>query len=198
VKELLPGLHHYTAFHEGIRSDVSSYFVSEPRVLIDPMLPPDGLEWFRGDRESAVILLTNRHHLRKSDAFAKEFGCPIRCHESGLYEFENGPAVEGFAFGDELAPGITALEMGAICPDDSVLRIDVGGGALAFADGIIHEDGVGFVPDRYMGDDPDAVKSGVRESVRRLLDQDFDTALFAHGDPIVGGAKKALRAFLAE
>ena len=98
-------------------------------------------------------------------------------------------------FGDRLAEGIVALEMGAICPDDSVLKLDVADGALAFADALVHfGDGeIGFVPDRYM-DDPPKVKEGVRESVRRLLDEQFDALLFAHGEPIPKGGRAALEA----
>ena len=198
MREILPGLHHWTTFHEGIGFDVSSYYVAGSCALIDPMLPADGLESFRDDHPQ-VILLTNRHHYRKSDAFVDSYRCPVLCHESGLHEFEGGPVVKGFSFGDELAKGIVALEMGAICPDDSVLRIDVGKGALAFADGLIHwgEGRVGFVPDGFM-DEPDAVKRGLRASLRRLAEEDFDALLFAHGEPIVSDGKEVLRDFIAE
>lgn len=197
MKEILPGLYHWTAFHEGIGMDVSSYYVPDSGVLLDPMLPAGGIDWFRSNQPE-VILLTNRHHYRKSDAFREAFGCPVRCHQSGLHEFEGGPQVEGFSFGDEVAPGIVALEMNAICPDDSVLRIGVGEGALAFADALVHwrAGEIGFVPDRFM-DEPEATKRGIRESTRRLMDQDFDTLLFAHGEPVVGGGRDALEDFLS-
>ena len=54
-----------------------------------------------------------------------------------------------------------------------------------------------FVPDEYMGPDPEAVKAGLRESYERLLERDFDHLLLAHGNPWVGGGKAALQAFLA-
>ena len=197
MNEILPGLYHWTVRHEGIGLDVSSYFVAGPRVLIDPMLPAENLDWFRDDREPELIVLTNRHHYRKSGEFVEAFGCRVLCHESGLHEFEGGPEVQGFSTGDELADGIVALEMGAICPDDSVLRIAVGKGALAFADALMNWGGkVGFVPDSLM-DDPPKVKEGVRESARRLLDESFDALLFAHGDPIPVGGRALLESFLS-
>lgn len=123
----------------------------------------------------------------------------MRCHESGLHEFEgSGREVEGFSFGQQLAPGIVALEVDAICPDDTALHPDVGEGALAFADGLVHwgEGKVGFVPDQLM-DGPEQVKQGIRDVAARLLEeQRFSTLLFAHGDPIVGGGQEALRAFV--
>jgi glyoxylase-like metal-dependent hydrolase (beta-lactamase superfamily II) len=200
MEEILPGIFHWTAFHEGIRQPVSSHYVVGSATLIDPMLLDDGLEWFRERKPPQRILLTNRHHYRHSDQFAEAFGCPVACHESGLHEFEGGPDVQGFAAGDELSPGITALEVGAICPDDSALHISAGDGCLGFADGLIRSrDGsLAFVPDHYMGDDPEGVKRGLRQSLRRLLDEDFDNLLFAHGLPLVGGGKAALTEFVEQ
>ncbi len=89
-------------------------------MLIDPLVPQEGLGWFQ-DRLPQQIVLTNRHHYRQSDRFVEEFGCVVRCSRPGLHEFEGGPDVEGFEFGEELAPGITAIEIGAICPDETAL-----------------------------------------------------------------------------
>jgi hypothetical protein len=200
MQEIVPGIHHWTAFHEGIRQPVSSYYVAPARVLVDPMLPDEGMEWFAGlDQPPRQVLLTNRHHYRHSKRFVDELGCPVRCSQPGLHEFEGGPEVEGFGFGEELAPGITAIEVGAICPDETAFHVAVAEGAIAFADGLIRVGGqLGFVPDRYMGDDPPAIKRGLRDSFRRLLDRDFDHLLFAHGEPLVGGGKAALREFVDE
>jgi glyoxylase-like metal-dependent hydrolase (beta-lactamase superfamily II) len=195
VREIAPGLHHGTAFHEGIGADVSSYYVDSAHAMIDPMVPAEGIGWF-ADRDPQVILLTNRHHYRGSDEFREAFGCPVLCHEAGLHEFEDGPDVEGFGFGDRMAPGITALELGAICPEETALRIEVGNGFLAFADGLINYGELRFVPDQLLGDDPEGVKRGLRASLRRLLDEDFDGLLFAHGEPVVSGGKGALAHFV--
>jgi glyoxylase-like metal-dependent hydrolase (beta-lactamase superfamily II) len=201
MNELLPDLFAWTAYHEGIERDVSSYFVGgEAATLIDPKLPEGGLEAIEAIGRPQAIVLTNRHHLRDSERLAEAFGCPILCHEDGLHEFAGGgPSVTPFRFGDELRPGIEAMEVAAITPEETALHIEVGGGAMAFADGIIRYGGeIGFVPDVLLGDDPEAVKRGVRQSVRRLLELDFDTVLFAHGAPIARGGKAALERFVRE
>jgi hypothetical protein len=198
MEEIRPGVFHWTAYHEGIRADVHSYLVVTSGAVLDPMLPAEGLDWFEGDTAPERVLLTNRHHYRHSGRFVEAFGCPVLCHEAGLHEFEGGPDVEGFAYGEEVAPGIVALEVGAICPEDAALHITIGEGLLAFADGLIRRDdgALAFVPDFLMGDDPEGVKRGLRSSLSRLVERDFDGLLFAHGKPLVGGGKAALEAFL--
>jgi hypothetical protein len=197
MDELLPGVFHWTAYHEGIRQDVHSYFLAGPRALIDPLAPAEGLGWFEGERRPERILLTNRHHYRHSDRFVEAFGCPVLCHEAGLHEFADGPEVEGFAFGDEVAPGVVAREVAAICPEESALHV-LESDAMAFADGVIRdpEGELAFVPDFLLGDDPEDVKEGLRAAFRRLCEEhEFDSLLLAHGEPLVHGGRRALADF---
>jgi len=196
MDEVLPGIRHWTAKHPRIGIEVGCHWVPASGALVDPLLPPEGAEAFR-EQAPDRILLSNRHHLRHSEPLAEELGCSIHCPEPGLHEFEDGPDVEGFAFGAEAAPGIRALEVGAICPDESALLITEAR-ALLIADGVIHYgEELSFVPDDYLGDDPEGVKRGLRAAYSELLDHDFDNLLFAHGNPLVGGGKQALRAFCA-
>jgi hypothetical protein len=194
MDEVLPGVWHWTATHPNTGSEVSSYWVRPSRALIDALMPDEGIEPFRAEPPQRV-LLSNRHHLRHAERFAEEFGCVIECSKPGLHEFEGGPHVQGFDFGDQVAPGIEALEVGAICPDESALLI-LEAGALGIADGIRHYHGeMDFFADWLLGDDPDEVKAGLRRAYSGLLDRDFDHLLFAHGDPLIGGGKEALRRF---
>jgi len=196
MEEVLPGIWHWTAEHPNTGSLVSSYWVRPSRAVIDALLPEEGLEAFAEDPPER-FLLSNRHHLRHAVRFAERFGCVVECSKPGLHEFEKGPSVEGFDFGDQVAPGIQALEVGAICPDESALLIE-DAEALAIADGIRHYEGrMGFFADWLLGDEPKAVKSGLRSAYSALLDRDFDNLLFAHGEPLIGGGKEALRRFAA-
>jgi hypothetical protein len=162
------------------------------------MLPEQGLDWFGDERRPERILLTNRHHYRHSARFVDAFGCPVLCSEPGLHEFEGGQSVQGFAFGDEVAPGVTGLEVGAICPDESALYFP-DAGLMAVADGVIRWEGeLLFVPDGLLGDDPEEVKQGLRAAYRGLCERyEFDHLTLAHGAPIVGGAREALMRFVA-
>lgn len=198
MNEIIPGVFHWTADHPRIHAAVSSYFVAESGTLLDPMVPPDvGLEWFAGANAARAIALTNRHHDRESARFCQAFDlAPVLVPESGLHEYEGKSLdIRGYVPGEEIVPGIVAHEVGAICPDDMALEIR-SAGALAMADGLVNIGGVRFVSDNLM-DDPADTKRGLCASLEELLDVDFDTLLFAHGNPIVGTGKQALREFLA-
>jgi len=192
MEEILPGVFHWKAVHPNINMEVGCHFVAGSGTAIDPLLPAEGIEWF-DHRGVQRVVLSNRHHIRHAPELAERFSCPILCHEAGLHEFEDGPQVDGFAFGARLTDDVVALEMDAICPEDTVLRIEADGGALLFADSLIYYGAVGFVPDSLIGEDPEGVKRRIRQRCAALLDEDFEHLLFAHGDPLIGGGPTALR-----
>ena len=193
MEEVIPGILHWQARHPRIGMDVSSYLLTDTDTAVDPLLPDgEGPEWLGHPVERAV--LTVRHHLRSAPAL----GVPILAHRAGLHEFEGQELrVEGFEADDELAPGVRVVPFGRICPDDTALHLAIGPGVLAFGDGIINYGGIGHPPDRFLGDDPDAVKADIVAGLLPLLDEDFDALLFAHGEPVASGGKALLRGFVA-
>lgn len=196
MREIAPGVWHWTARHERIGLDVSSYYLAGERVLIDPMLPPDGIEWFEAHTAPEHVLMTNRHHDRDSWRLRERFDCSVHCIRNGLHEIEGRGPVEPFDFGEELPGGAIALEVGAICPDETALHIPAHR-ALACADGVIRwpgKQGLVFVPDDLM-DEPEQTKAALKRAYRDLLELDFDLLLLAHGEPVVGDAKSQLDAF---
>ncbi|MGZ4169011.1 MAG: hypothetical protein ACXVR1_12190 [Solirubrobacteraceae bacterium] len=198
MDEIAPGLWHWTARHPHIGQPVSSYYLEDAGVLLDPLFPPDGPAWFAGRRcEPQHIVLSNRHHDRDSWRLRDDFDCEVHCIANGLHELEGRGPVTPFQFGDELPGGILVHEVDAICPDETALYIPALR-ALACADGVVRWPGVNgltFVPDWLM-DEPAETKEGLREAYRGLLGLDFDLLLLAHGDPVVGGGKEALRSFV--
>jgi hypothetical protein len=197
MDEISPGVFHWSAIHPRTGGRAHSYLLADAATVLDPMVGDEVLDELRARRPKRVVL-TNRHHWRQADRLVAGFGCPVLCPEPGLHEFEGTDReVEPYAFGDEVAPGVIAHEVRAICPDDAALEIRSGEGCVAFADGLMRgEQGLRFVSDPLMGDDPEAVKRGLRESLRRICELDFDALLFAHGEPLVAGGKAALREFL--
>jgi len=204
MREVLPGVWHWTAVHPDIHIEVSSYWLEESGVLIDPLVPrEEGLEWFAArEHAPSAILLSNRLHYRESGIFAERFGCVVYCNSSGLHEFSDGRAVLGFDIGDLLPGGVRAFEVDAICPDDTALYLPAER-AVAFADGIVsggphgREGLLGFVPDGLM-DDPAETKRGLLRACERVLAElDFDHVLLAHGPPVIGDGRERLSELVA-
>ena len=196
MEEIARGIYTWTAFHDNIKQDVSSYYVEPAATIIDPKLPPEGLSWFEG-RNVERVVLTNRHHYRDSDRVHERFGVPVLAVELGRHELEDKPGIEFFDWGDEVAPSITAHPVDPSWPDEGVLHIAFGPGLLAIADGVMHYgDDLHFVPDEHLGDDPERTKELLRHGYGRLLDLEFDSLLLSHGSPVLGGGKEALKRFV--
>lgn len=203
MREVLPHLFHWTARHPKIHVEVSSYWLDDAGVAIDPLVPPEvDLDWFaERSRQPSAILLSNRHHYRESNLFSERFDVPVYCNRDGLHEFSGGARVHGFDIGERLPGGAVACEMGAICPDDTALHLPQRR-ALVIADAIVrggpygHEGPLGFVPDSLM-DDPPATKDALLASAERLLATlDFEHLLLAHGGPVIGDGRALLQDLL--
>ncbi len=152
MRELLPGLHHWTAHHPNIGQEVSSYYVEPAATLLDPMVPEQGMSAFDGLPRPERVVLTCRHHVREYKRFVEAFGCSVHVSEAGMHEFQGDPAVQPYSAGDTLAPGIVVRAGMPIAPDDMVLHIDLDAGVLAFADSLIRVGGeLGLVPDSLLG-----------------------------------------------
>jgi hypothetical protein len=197
MREIAPGVFHWSAIHPNHGMEVSSYFLADEATLLDPMLPPDGLDWFEDHGPPAAIVLTNRHHYRQSADYVGRFGCSVHCHRAGLHEIPIHQHVEPFAPGDEPVPGVVVQPVDAICPDEVAVHVPRAD-ALAIADGVVRwqpDDPLGFVPDSLM-DDPPATKRGLLDAYRALLSLEPRHLLLAHGNPIVGNGAEALREFV--
>ena len=116
MHELAPGIRHWTARHPKIGVAVSSYWLPDLGVLIDPLDVPGEVE------DVNTILLSNRHHGRSSLEARERFGATVHVPQAGMQDWQGQP-VEPYEPGDQFAAGaVTAYEVGAICPDESALH----------------------------------------------------------------------------
>jgi hypothetical protein len=200
MNEIFPGVLHWTTFHEAIRAPVSSYYVEPAGVLIDPKVPDGGADAFAGHDRPQQVVLTSGNHTRDAAWFAEAFGCVVRASPEGRERI--GDALETQEYGDreELAPGVRALRIGVLSPDEYALHLTATEPAISIADGINHYGGaLGIFPDELLGDDAQAVKDGLKNRFRGLIESEleFEHLLFAHGDPLVGKGRAALRDFVS-
>jgi glyoxylase-like metal-dependent hydrolase (beta-lactamase superfamily II) len=190
MHELARGIWHWTAPHPNIGVDVSSYWIPELRLLLDPLAVPDEVE------DVDCILLTCRHHVRDSLEAAERFDATIQAPRTGMHDFGDDTPIQAYDFGTKLVGGgVTAHQVGGLSPDETALHIP-SVRALSIADGAIrYGDELHFVPDQYM-DDPETDKADLKRGFGELADQlDFDVLLLAHGKPYPSGGRDALRAF---
>ena len=197
MREIFPGLWHWTTFHQNIRTEVSSHYVEPAGLLVDPMLPEAGVDAFADRERPRRVVLTSGNHTRDARSFADAYGIPIVTSREGAERIGGALEVETHGDGDELAPGVQAVRLDVLSPDEYALHITVTEPAISLCDGLHNYGGLGFFGDEHLGDDPEQVKAGLRQQFRTLLERDFDHLLFAHGDPIVGRGKRALEEFLA-
>jgi glyoxylase-like metal-dependent hydrolase (beta-lactamase superfamily II) len=190
MEEIAPGIRHWKANHPNLGVDVSSYWIPDLKLLLDPIAVPEEVEGVE------LILLSCRHHIRDSLEASERFGAPVRAPRTGMHEYPEDTPIRSYDFGEPLLGGaVTAHAVGGLSPDETALHIPPVN-ALALADGAIrYGEELHFVPDRYM-DDPDKDKADLKRGFGELADQlEFDVLLVAHGDPIPSGGREALRRF---
>jgi len=190
MRELAPGIWHWTAPHPNIGVDVSSYWIPGLKLLLDPLAVPDEVD------DVECILLSCRHHVRDSLEAAERFDATIQAPRTGMHDYPEDTPIQPYDFGIGILAGeVTAHEVGGLSPDETALHIP-SVHALAIADGAIrYGDELHFVPDQYM-DDPEQDKADLKRGFGELADQlDFDVLLLAHGTPYPSGGRDALRRF---
>ena len=190
MEEIAPGIQHWKATHPNIGIPVSSYWLPDLKLLLDPLAVPDEVE------DVELILLSCRHHVRDSLEAAERFGASVCAPRTGMHDYPEDTPIRSYDFGDALADGaVTAHQVGGLSPDETALHIP-SVNALGIADGAIrYGDGLAFVPDQYM-DDPERDKADLKRGFGELADQlQFDVLLLAHGEPIRSGGRDALRRF---
>jgi hypothetical protein len=193
MQEITPGIRHWSAVHPNLGMEVSSYWLPDLRVLLDPLAVPaevDGID---------EIVLSNRHHKRDAFEARERFGAVLRVPRSGLHDFAADDPVEPYDYGEPLAGGaITPYLVTELWPDDGALHIP-SLAALAIADTVVNDNlELEFVPERYMGD-PAEEKPAIHDGLAHLVDElDFTHLLLAHGPPIPDEGPARLREFLAD
>jgi hypothetical protein len=190
MHELAPGIWHWTAPHPNIGVEVSSYWIPDLRLLLDPLAVPDEVE------DVDWILLSCRHHVRDSLEAAERFDATVEAPRTGMHDYGDDTPIQPYDFGNRLVGGaVTAHQVGGLSPDETALHIP-SVSALCIADGAIrYGEELHFVPDQYM-DDPEKDKADLKRGFGELADQlDFEVLLLAHGKPYPSGGRDVLRKF---
>ena len=196
MREILPGIFTWSRFSEPHGYDFNGYFIPEAsgNLCIDPVLPGDSdLDEIAG-LGVAKILLTNRNHSRASNTIRERTHAPIFIHpDDAKHAREQGTTIDGdLRIGEEIGPLVVVAAPGK-SPGEVVLHwpkrhlLFVGDAVIGNPPGAC-----GLLREKVM-DDP----ARLRQSVRNLLELDFDTLLFGDGTPILDGARARLAELVA-
>jgi hypothetical protein len=143
--------------------------------LIDPIpLEPDALAELKGLGRIAAIVITNENHDRARGYFAEQFRVPI--YERALK-----------------SDGLIGISIDGAPAGEIAIFSESDGGTMVIGDALINFEPHGFslLPEKYCSN-----RRAMRLSLAKLLDYSFERMLFAHGIPILSGARQRLEQLL--
>lgn len=184
----------WQSYEPAVKVDLSShaFFTPEGWLLIDPIPLRDGiLRELIEQKNVAAILLTNGNHGRAAADFKTKCHAPIIAHAGarGEFPFEADRWIQD----GEVVSGLTAIHLPGFAAGELALFSSEAGGTMIVGDALIHLQPHGFaiLPGKYCSEPKLA-----RKSLQKLLQFPFEIMTFAHGLPIVAGAKRRLETLL--
>ena len=196
VREIVRDIFTWSRFSEPHGYNFNGYLVvaSSGNLCIDPVQPgPDRLDQI-ARRGVARILLSNRNHVRAANEIRGRTGARTAIHpDDAGHAREQGGEIDDALHSDERVGPFFVVAMPGKSPGEVAFhwperRLLVVGDAV-----IGHPPGQCGLLREAVLDDPDRLK----QSVRRLLDIDFDTLLMGDAEPILEGAKARISDLVA-
>jgi glyoxylase-like metal-dependent hydrolase (beta-lactamase superfamily II) len=180
----------WQAYDPSSRVDLTSvaHLVGGRLVLVDPVELAEEAEaelFAAGD--PVAIILTNGNHARAGARLARAWQLPVLCHEAAATEA--GIAADACVDdGQELLGGLTVITLPGGAAGELALY-HAGTETLSFGDLVINLPGHEFslLPDKYCLDPRQA-----RASLQKLRHLAVSRVTFAHGWPVVTGARERL------
>jgi hypothetical protein len=197
TEQVAPGIFIWQFYDPKVRADLFSTAVEAEAgmFLVDPIpLKADAWRNLEAQRQIAGLIITNENHARATPEFADKLAVPIYLHGA----LRGTIAVSGTVEVHDreiFSPGLTAIAIDGAPAGEIAVHYEANGGALVVGDGLINFEPYGFalLPAKYCSD-----SKLMRRSLSKLLDYSFDRMLFAHGTPILSGARQRLETLLAE
>ena len=194
---IAPGLWIWRFYDRAVKADLFSTGIAAGgrTYLIDPIRPALGAVTDLNARNAiAGIVVTNENHERAAGIFAEQFQIPIHLHPVLLGAMAL-PRTEPVQDCGVFAPGLTAIAIEGGPAGEIAVHCDADGGTMIMGDALINFEPYGFtlLPAKYCSN-----AKLMRRSLPKLLDYSFDRMLFAHGTPIVSGARQRLEELLRQ
>ncbi len=194
LRAVTRNLYGWASFHPQWKTDFNSYALrtSEGIVFVDPLKPDaEVIKKLEALGEPIGILLTNAHHNRDADWFRKQYEILVYAHEKAKADCETKIDVL-LMDGERLPGGVKAVYLPGSSEGEMAYYAKSSGGIVLMGDTLLNQrdKGLTLLSDAYIED-----KKQMLQSLQKLLELDFKIATFAHGDPIVQEAKRAIARF---
>ncbi len=196
MHEIVPDIFAWSWFSEPHGYDFNGYLLRHPagNLCIDPVTPGDEVLKEITRLGASRILLTNRNHARAANLVRAATSAKTAIHaDDAVHARGQGAEIdEPLLIGDQIGP-LEVVGVPGKSPGEIALHWRARG-VLIVGDAVIgHPPGCcGLLREQVM-DAP----VRLRQSVRNLLDLDFDTLLVGDGVSILEGAKDRLRELVA-
>ena len=166
---------------------------SDGACLIDPIpLESEALDELVGSARVAGIIVTSSNHDRASAQFAEKFSVPIFARRDAFPD-KTPDEFTSVADGEEICDELRVIGIEGAGPGEIALYHPADNGTLIVGDALINFEPYGFtfLPGKYCSNEKE-----MRQSLRKLLDYKAERMLFAHGMPILSGARDRLQRLL--
>ena len=188
-------LHGWAALQTEWKIFFNSYVLTTAAgvLLIDPTKPaPLVLEALDNLGEVTGIVLTNANHDREAGWFRKHYEAQIYAHEKAPADCDTKIDVL-VVDGEKLPGGLTVIHLPGVTSGEMALFSQDDGGTLMIGDAIVHTAGKGLemLPEEFLDN-----RRMARQSLHKLLNHNFQTATFSHGEAITPHADQKIAAFL--
>jgi hypothetical protein len=179
IEPVARGLWLWRVYDPAVKAELYSTAITigKRTYLIDPVaLTSDALAQLRSQGSIAGVIVTNENHQRAAPEFADQLKVPI--YSDGVQPF---PA------------GLIPVQIDGAVRGEIAVYSDADTGVVVMGDALINFEPYGFtfLPAKYCSN----VKA-MRRSLPKLLAYSFDRMLFAHGTPILIGARRRLEELL--
>jgi glyoxylase-like metal-dependent hydrolase (beta-lactamase superfamily II) len=195
LREIVKNLHGWSSFHVQWKVSFDSYALktADGVVFVDPMKPAATVvKQLEALGEPIGVFLTSTNHDRDADWFRKRYEIQVYAHEKAAPDCDTKIDVLVLD-GEKLPGGLRAVHLPGATAGCVAFHTKQNGGIVFIGDSLMNITGKGLslLPSQYVED-----SKQMRRSLRRLLELDFKTATFAHGEPLIGDAKKQITSFL--
>jgi glyoxylase-like metal-dependent hydrolase (beta-lactamase superfamily II) len=190
IEPVVPGISLWRCYDLASKSDLYSTGLQsdDGLLLVDPIdLATDVM----ADLERvAGVIVTSENHVRCAAFFAERFEVPLYAEATVAAGLTGATPIQ---VERQFAPKLTAVPIQGAAIGEIAIYWDSDMGTIVIGDALINFEPYGFtfLPAKYCSN-----FKVMRKSLARLLDYSFQRMLFAHGTPILSGAKKRLEALL--